>query len=302
MRSGWLALFAIVLAYACGGKTDSEPALCEPGTELTCPPPCLGVSTCATDGSGWSSCCGSGGSGYGGSGGAVGSGGAGSGGVAGNGGNAGSGGSGGGVMCESTYCGDYHLAGFVLPGCCPGYNSCGASIAPEVSEALSLPTGCIDTEQSGNNDASCPGLSYVDPFDGQKKEYPGCCRGGSTTCGVKVDFVLDLGSAASTLAPPRARSVALRRAWIAFSRNVRTRSRLVFPRLRAARSPPARSGVKTKPAWIRVCSRTPATRTCSISSSTAPTWNARARALGSLAESGVSRIVEPWRSGLDSGK
>lgn len=194
MRSSGLALFATLLVYACGGQTSAENTVCDPGATLTCPPPCAGVSTCSADGSGWSSCCGSAGSGYGGAvaGGAGGAsqGGAGSGGISGNGGSAGSVG---GVMCGDKYCGDYKLGGYVMPGCCSPevYNQCGAVIDPEVSNVLSLPEACHDIEQYGTNDPSCPSLSYVDPVDGQKKEYPGCCRGSS--CGLKVDFVLELG-------------------------------------------------------------------------------------------------------------
>ena len=138
----------------------------------------------------------------GGKGGAGGS--AGAGGSSGSGGSAGSTGDGG-LTCGSNTCTGWKVGGLVnVAPCCAGaaMDKCGAQVDSTIEALTSIPQGCYETEQPGNQECACPRSPEFDnPLEpGTKASFPGCCRSDST-CGYFLDLTSSDGPNIGCTAP-----------------------------------------------------------------------------------------------------
>jgi hypothetical protein len=164
-----LAISAAILASACGS---------DGGTEATRSGD-AGVDTGA-------------GSGGRGTGGAPGSGGARAGGTGGlaTGGLATSGGAGGaGIRCGTATCTPVAIsAALTIDACCPTGTTdlCGFDVSAAAA-LIGISAGCIETDQAGANDTTCPNVTPPSTFDGGPSSFAGCCRA-DHTCGARVDL------------------------------------------------------------------------------------------------------------------
>lgn len=89
------------------------------------------------------------------------------------------------LACGTARCAPVSAGGVVLPACCPvgTTDRCGLDVSSVASD-WGLGDGCIETQQPGVDDATCP--EVASPVDGGPTTFVGCCRDG--TCGARVNL------------------------------------------------------------------------------------------------------------------
>jgi hypothetical protein len=111
-------------------------------------------------------------------------------GSAGTGGVSGGGGTGGAapVVCGGETCKTYKVAGLFDVGACCSADKCGADVSANVGGLVGLPAGCYRTGAPGNEDSTCPDLTFTNPLDSGPGAFKGCCNHETKKCGYAVDL------------------------------------------------------------------------------------------------------------------
>lgn len=89
----------------------------------------------------------------------------------------GAGNTGGTIDCGTESCADLDLFGYAtLPACCPDgvANKCGTDVTQLSSFLPAIPPGCLEHDQPGTIDATCPSQSQT--IQGYTIDFAGCCR------------------------------------------------------------------------------------------------------------------------------
>jgi hypothetical protein len=92
------------------------------------------------------------------------------------------------TTCGQSECRDVLVGDIVVAPCCPAgaEDRCGLDLSA-VSEFMPLQGECVELEQPGEEDESCPSVLFADVVE--MRELPGCCMP-EGLCGVVANFSL----------------------------------------------------------------------------------------------------------------
>lgn len=86
--------------------------------------------------------------------------------------------------CGNTTCRDRLVGDIVVEPCCVNGDGCGLDL-DAVSGFMPVTNGCVELDQPGSNDTSCPSVYFDDIVN--PRELVGCCRPDGV-CGVVADL------------------------------------------------------------------------------------------------------------------